>query len=377
MTTRRRGNREGSLGQRADGRWEARIRLEGGGRKSVYGATRDECRRKLRAVLREIEDAGRPSDDKLTFGKYATRWLGTLTLRDRTKRRYEGIVRLHLIPRLGKVTLSKIRADDIDSLLAAKLAEGLSPQSVEHIRAVIGRVLSVAEKKDVIHVNPARKVDPVEVPDRKVRATTPEEAWAIIHAVQEDRSGAIFILALATGLREGELLALQWRDIDLDEGRLRVTRTLGLGRDAKGEPKFDPPKTRRSNRTVRIPPFARPALREHRKRQLEERVLAGDRWHDHGLVFTNSIGQPRDPSEVLRTFQKLLARAGIERMRVHDLRHAAATLMIAAGEDLSMVKDVLGHSTIALTSDTYAHILDRGREAAADRYDDYMSQTGS
>ena len=173
----------------------------------------------------------------------------------------------------------------------------------------------------------------------------------------------------AAVVRRGEAFGLRWRGVDLDARRLRVNRTLGLGLDAEGEPRFEPTKTVKSNRTVRIPGFAVDALRDHRRRQIEERLFAGPRWRDYDLDFTTSIGTPLVSGDVSRSFRKLLTRAGIEPPRFHDLRHGCATLLLEAGEDLAMIRGVLGHSTITLTVDTYAHLTDRAKDQAAARLD--------
>lgn len=365
-TTTRRGRGEGTKpARRPDGRWQARVRIpDGGGRKSVYGATRDECAAKLRAVIREIEDEGKPTDDQLTFGAYATKWIerSRPKLRERTHKRYGELLRLHAIPALGRLPLSKLRAESIDTLLASKGSQ-LSPQTVHHLRAVIARVLAVAVRERVIRYNEAALTEAVEIPERPVRATTPEEARAIFDAVNGDRFQPLIVTAIWTGARQGELLALQWRDVDLDAGRLTIRRTLGLGRDARGEPKFEQPKTKLSARTVRLPGAAVTVLREHRKRQLVERLAAGARWRDYDLVFATTIGTPHVPGDVLRAFQRSLEAAGLPRLRFHDLRHAHATLRLAAGDDLATIRDALGHSKFSQTS-TPTRTCSTGRRAS-------------
>ena len=375
MTTRR-GRGEGTKPtKRPDGRWQARVRLPDGGRKSVYGATAEECSRKLRAVIRDIDSGDRPIGDRLTFGVYAATWIERKKpkIAERTHKRYGELLRVHAIPKLGKIPLSKLRADAIDLLLTSK-GSTLSPRTVHHLRAVIRSVLQSALKERLVRVNEASLTDAPLVPRRPVRATTPEEAWRIIEAVRGDRTEALYVTALWTGCRLGELLALAWRDVDLDAGRIAINRTLGLGRDAKGEPKFVAgAKTDKSVRTIRVPASAVAVLREHRKRQLESRLLAGDRWRDYDLVFATSIGTPLDPGDVLRAFRRVLAAAEIPSMRFHDLRHAYATLSLAAGDDLATVRDNLGHSTITLTANTYAHVLDRVKEQSAERLEAYVS----
>lgn len=213
----------------------------------------------------------------------------------------------------------------------------------------------------------------------RVRATEPEEAAAIIDAVRGDRSEALYVTALYSGARLGELSALTWRDLDLDGGTMTIRRSLGLGRDPKGEPIFAPTKTRKSVRTIWLPAVVVTVLRAHRARQAVERLAAGKRWRrdhdgrDYDLVFASTIGTPLNGGDVLRSFRKLLKTAGIPAMRFHDLRHAYATLSLAAGDDLVTVSANLGHANIATTANVYAHVLPRTKKGGAERLEAYVS----
>lgn len=169
-------------------------------------------------------------------------------------------------------------------------------------------------------------------------------------------------MAVTTGLRQGELLGLRWAEVDFEDGTLRVRQALQRGQ-------FVEPKTARSRRSINLPERALGALRRQRALQAEQRLAAGPDWRDNGLVFASSIGTPLDGVNVTKRFQALLARAGLPRMRFHDLRHCAATLLIHAGVDMRVVMEVLGHSTIATTMNLYAHVLPAAKEAAAHRLD--------
>jgi len=378
MTTRR-GRGEGTLPtKRSDGRWQARVRLPNGGRKSVYGSTSAECSRKLRDVVREIDAGDRPLGDRLTFGMFAESWLTgkERKLAPRSLKRYGELLRVHAVPTLGRIPLSKLRAESIDALLISKGAT-LSPRTVHHLRAVIRSVLQSALKLRLVRLNEATLTDAPRVATAPVRATEPEEAFAIIDAVRGDRSEALYVIALWSGARLGELCALTWRDVDLDSGTIAIRRTLGLGRDTKGEPIFAPgAKTKKSVRTIWLPTMAVTALREHRKRQLAER-LATRGWRDYDLVFTTTIGTPLDGGDVLRSFRKLLKAAGIPAMRFHDLRHAYATLSLAAGDDLATVSANLGHASVVMTANVYAHVLPRTKERGAARLEAFVMGSGS
>jgi integrase len=199
------------------------------------------------------------------------------------------------------------------------------------------------------------------VPKHEIRPLTPDEAKRLIEASPDDRLRALWMTALGTGMRQGELLALRW-DVDLDARRLRVRHTLARvdGRLTLLEPKSD-----RSRRTVILPEVVMAALQAHRTRQKMERLVAGSRWVDSGHVFTTTIGTPIEAGAVTRAFHAALDRAGLPRSRFHDLRHAAATFALAQGYTLEDVKNLLGHSSIVLTSNTYGHVLERRQRAVA------------
>jgi integrase len=201
------------------------------------------------------------------------------------------------------------------------------------------------------------------VPRHEIRPVTPEQARRLIDAAADDRHRALYVTALATGLRQGELLGLRWDDVELDAGRLRVRHTLA---NVKGELTLLEPKSDRSRRFVMLPETVVTALRAHRTRQKMERLVAGTRWVDSDHVFTTMLGRPMHASTVTHAFQAALERAGLPRSRFHDLRHAAATFLLAQGMTLEDVKHLLGHSSSTLTSNTYGHVLEqRQREVAA------------
>ena len=186
---------------------------------------------------------------------------------------------------------------------------------------------------------------------------TPEQAHQLFESSAEDRHRALWVTALATGLRQGELLALRWQDVELDAGRLHVRHTLA---NVDGTLTLLEPKTSRSRRTVTLPDTAVSALRAHRTRQLMERMLAGSRWVETGHVFASTVGTPLHAATVSRAYKAALAKAGLPDSRFHDMRHATATFLLAQGMGLEDVKNQLGHSSITLTSNTYGHVLEHG-----------------
>lgn len=367
----RRAKGEGSVRQRADGRWEGRITLPDGRRRSVYAPTQRAVLARLRRLREQAElgvlSAPGPGPGTVTGGRRRTvgqfleEWLATVvrpTCRPRTYRSYADVVRLHLIPTLGKVPLdlSHLTPPRIAALLHHKQAEGLSPRTVTYIRDVLSRALNHAVRWGWLPKNPAPLAPAPRQERRPVRVLTPDEARRLLAAVRDDRLGALYTVALALGLRKGEALGLSWADVDLDAGTLTVRGQLQrLG----GGVVRTEPKSAASRRTVYLPAVVAQALRAHRVRQREERLRAGPAWRGNpwDLVFTTPLGTPLDERNVTRQFQRALARAGLPPMRFHDLRHSAASLLLAQGVSAKLVQELLGHATIALTLGTYSHLI--------------------
>jgi integrase len=197
----------------------------------------------------------------------------------------------------------------------------------------------------------------------EVRPLTPGEARTLLNAAQGDRLEALYTVALALGLRQGEALGLQWGNIDLEARQLKVVRALQ--RRVDGRVELSEPKTPRSRRTIRMPEAVVVTLQEHRRRQWRERLKAGESWPAEDFVFTDEVGRPLDGTRVTKVFQRLLVRAGLPRMRFHDLRHSAATLLLVQGVPARVVMETLGHSEVGITLNTYSHVLPALEDEAA------------
>ena len=356
MPAKRRGHNEGNIKQRADGLWEARVSLPGGKRKSYYGKTRREAQDKLRTALKGLDDGLDLSAGRQTVGQYMTRWLADVAkpkVRASTFKSYESYVRLHIVPDLGHHHLANLTPQHVQAFLNTKSATGLSPRTVQYIRAILRLALGQAMKWSLIGRNVAALVDPPRSVKTQVRPLTADQARAFVEAVRDDRLGPLFHVAIASGLRQGELFGLRWEDVDLATGTLTVRHAL---QRVSGAPTLVEPKTALSRRTVTLPGSAIGALRAQRVRQLEERLVAGSRWRDGGFVFASTIGTPLEPSNVSARLHKLLAEAGLPRQRFHDLRHCAASLLLAGGVAPRTIMGILGHSQIGLTMNTYAHL---------------------
>ncbi len=370
----KRGQNEGSITKRKDGRWVARLTVgyEGGKqkRKCIYGRTREEVAAKLARVIQAKADGLPVTNDRITFGQFLDKWLEDSvksSVREATYYRYTREVRLHIEPTLGKIKLARLSPGDIQALMNGKLKEGLSPASVRHMHAVIRRALEQAYQWQLVPRNVAKLVRPPRVQRYEAKTLSPEQAAAFLEAVKGDKLEALYTVAMALGLRRGEALALKWEDIDMEAGTLRVRHTLkslpGGGWD------LTEPKSRQSRRTLGLPQFALAALRDHRKRQLEEKLKQGKQWQDHGFVFTSVIGTPLDGDNVYKLFRRLLKDNSLPDIRFHDLRHSCASLLLAKGISPRVIMETLGHSQISLTMDTYSHVMPVLMKEAADAMD--------
>lgn len=352
----RRGNGEGSIQQRADGRWCGIASSPAGKREFVYGRTRAEASDRLRE-LQATHQQGLPTpNQRLSTADFLRDWLMKTRVRPRTQQRYESVVRVHLIPAIGRVPLAKVEPGHLEALYAARLASGLSPRSVHHIHMVLHRAFRMATRWGLLSRNVVELVDPPRVERGEIHVLNPEQARLFLSAAEGHDHEALFVLAISTGMRQGEILGLRWRDIDLDRRTLSVTQTLER---AGREPVFGEPKTRSSRRRIDLTDRVVVALRAHRARQAKDMLEAEPGvWHDLDLIFTNRCGRPVDPHRLGGPcLGSLLESAGLPRLRFHDLRHTAATLLLSKGVHPKVVADLLGHASISITLDTYSHVL--------------------
>jgi len=371
----KRANGEGTIGQRSDGRWQGRVSLPHGARKSVYGATQAEVRQKVKDLIRAHEDGVDVTARRETVAAYLDRWLADAVKpknAPKTYSSYSETVRVHIVPSLGRIQLARLTGADVAGLLRTKSDAGLSPRTVAYIRAVLRSALNRAIRWGVIGKNPVLMTDAPKQVRTEVRPWTPEQARTFLTAAGGDRLETLYRLALSLGLRMGEALGLRWSDVDLVVGELRVRQAI---QRVDGKLSIVGLKTEKSRRTVAMPATLVRSLTQHRDRQAFERAVAGSSWSDSGLVFTNGIGTALEPSNVLQRFKALSRRAGVPEQKFHALRHGAATLMLAQGVPLKVAADILGHSQLATTADLYAHVLPAQHRAAADLMETILTGT--
>ncbi|MDP9358886.1 MAG: site-specific integrase [Chloroflexota bacterium] len=345
--------------------------------KRVSAPTKRECETLVTQVIAAAERGGTTVDGKETVRHYLARWLAAVepTLKPATFRRYGDMVRLHIVPVAGDVRLTKLSPLDVQRLYADRLVSGLSPTTVSNLHAMLHRALEQAVRWGLLARNVTEMVDPP-------RRATPETAtWdtrqvaAVLATADrdDDGCGALWRLALLTGMRRGEILGLMWQDVDLDRGMLSVRRTLSRGKGGTWE--FGTPKTTAGRRSIALPPSVVESLKRHRIQQVEHRLALGPLWEDRGFVFTNETGGPLHVNALAGRFRHLVASAEVPRIRFHDLRHTSATLMLANGEHPKIVQERLGHADIAMTM-RYSHVTMGMQRDAADRLDAALRKAG-
>src|SRR5215204_373350 len=365
----KRGNNGGSISRRRDGRWEARYTIhtvEGPKRKVLYGKTRAEVSAKLTKAMADRDDGLVFDAGGATVGDYLDRWLSDSvrgTVRESTYSRDKYLITNHIKPALGRLKLTNLNALHLQGLYRDRLDPGLSGSTVQKIHHVLHKALAQAVKWNLIPRNPADSVKAPTPTPKEMHPLSASEARKLLEVAQGDRLEALYVLAVHTGMRRGELLGLKWPDVDWVNATVRVRRTLtrkGTGH-VLGEPK-----TKKSRRTVRLTHKAVEALRSHRARQAQEKLRVGSLYQDQDLVFSGYNGGLINPSNLRqRSFKPLLKRAGLPQITFNDLRHTCASLLFQRNVHPKLVQELLGHASVAITLDTYSHMLPgMGSEAA-------------
>ncbi len=366
----KRGNGDGAYYKRPDGRWEAKITLPGGQRKSVYGRTRSEARTRATQLL---DRAGQGLDVRSrdqTLAAFLERWLvdvASRRIRPTTRESYERVIRVRILPALGKTKLTAVTPLQLQALYTRLQDGGLAPASVVRTHAILHGALGQAVRWNLIPRNPADAVSPPSIPRREMSALTRDQVLTLIASSSNPAMQALYAVAATAGLRRGELLALRWSDVDLTRGNITVQRTAHR---IRGEGiVYGEPKTNAARRSIRIGAFAVRLLRRHRAVQNQQRLSAGPAWVPANLIFAGPFGAPIEAARISRNFQRDLDTAGLPRVRFHDLRHTAATLLIEQGVPVKAVQATLGHSTIATTMDVYAHLTPAMQDSVAEAMD--------
>jgi integrase len=377
---------KGYIRRRGAGSWEVTVEL------GIDPVTNKRIRqtRNLRGNRRDAErvqaqlinavDTGAYTDSRQgTVADYLERWLrdyAAQTVAPRTFEGYRGVVRTRIVPSLGSIRLGQLRPAHIVAAERAWLEGGrmrdggpLAPRSVVQTHRILREALQQAVKWQMLTVNPADAVSPPRVPHGEMHAFDAAQTARFLQAIGRTEFGPLFTTAVYSGLRLGELRGLRWHDVDLDRGALSIQQTLHR---LEAGLVFAPTKTHRSRRRVAIPGALVEVLRRHRADQTRARLLAGPSWQETDLVFADALGGPISDNRLRAAFQAAIRTADVPRIRIHDLRHTMATLMLAAGEHPKVVSERLGHATVGITLDTYSHVLPGLQAAAAERLADVL-----
>lgn len=374
----KRANREGSVYQVDDGRWRGCLSHEGKRYYTTRCDTQAEALREIDALKTKRAKGAPLGGGKIKLADYLERWMADYVVgkrRPRTVESYEAHVRLHLIPGLGHYWITDIRPAHVRTLYRQLGERGLSQNTVRRVATTLKRALKDAVTDEVIDRSPATTVDPPPAVKFLVDPPTTDEVARLRSAAEGHRVWEAFIaVAVSAGLRHGEILALTWDNLkieDREDGSIQVIQSLqrvpGKGLQSAAT------KTEHSRSVLPIPPTVVDILRRHRKRQAEERLVAGGAWTDRNLVFCTKGGTPIDRTNNIKRFHILREGAGVRPMRIHDLRHAFVTYLLALGESLKVVQELARHGSIHVTMDTYAHVMPAAKRSAATKMDGIMS----
>ena len=335
-------------------------------RRYLSARTEAEIKRKLKDARAERVSVGRTP----TVAAWGERWLALVAHRVRpaTLNVYRTALRRHVIPALGRMELARLRPSDVEGMTSGMIDAGSAPSTAALARRVLVVCLTDAARDGLIARNVAQLARAPRTAEPFRRALTADEARAFVAAVAEDPLGPLVALGIATGLRRGELLALRWSDVDEATGTLTVSRALA--RAPGGGYEVAEPKSRRAHRTIALPALARDALRRQAEAQGRDREEAGTAWQDRSAyIFTDPVGRLWHPESVTSAWRALVRRTGIGRLRLHDLRHTAATLSLSAGVPVRDVADMLGHSSPSITLDVYGQAVPEGPRRVANAMD--------
>ncbi|MGP4083308.1 tyrosine-type recombinase/integrase [Streptomyces sp. KR55] len=364
-------NGAGSIWQRKDGRFEARVYVpQPDGtrkRKTVYGATWEECDEKRQELVRRDRQGIPTPSRSAKLSEWLPYWLEE-HIRPNRKRttyvKYEMHVRLYLVPFLGSRRLESLTTANVRRMISEVTAQA-SAATAKEAHRVLRTALTAACREELISRNVVQLVPAPRVEPRELRPWSLDETLTFLETARTDPLYPAFVLAVALGLRRGEILGLQWRDVDLDRRTLTVRTTLHRGGK---ELYLDTTKNRRA-RVIPVPLMCVAPLRWQRLRQAERKAAAGADWHESDHVFTTRSGRPVEPRNLYRSFLRIASSAGLPQVRLHDTRHGCASLLFAAGVAPRTVMEILGHSQIAVTMNVYTHVSDDSRREAMSHMD--------
>lgn len=372
---RKRGNNEGTIYKRKNGAWSTQVSIEGKRLTRTF-ETQKECQVWIRETTNRIDDGLTYEKAHLTLKDFMERYLASSksSLRPKTWHQYSQIARDHILPELGKRKLVDLHPDLVQTLYDKLLMAGIGVRTVRLTHSVLRRCLNQAVKLGIIQSNPTAAASPPKAEHKEMKFFNEAQAQQLIITAmaKEDRYTALYQLALTTGMRQGELLGLQWKDINWDRKTIHIQRQLA--RVPGGALGFSQLKTKSSVRTISLGTATISILKEHHRQQFHEVEQMGARWQEFDLVFPTSSGTPTNHSNIYyRSYKPLLKDAGLPQIRFHDLRHTAASLMLNHGVPILIVSKRLGHAQPSITLDVYGHIMPNMQEEAASIMDDIIT----
>lgn len=367
----------GTIRQRKDGRWEARITLghdPATGRqvqKSIYGKTQTEVSKKLRQLCKEVDDGIYKEPVKYTVKDWAEIWLKdySTNLKPLTVKQYASYINNHIIAQIGAVKLVRLDAPIIQRFYNQLVADGLTPKTVKNIHGILHLMLETAAEVGYIKTNPSSVCKLPKIEKKQIKPLENEDLINFLNAIQGDRYETLFLVDLFTGLRQSELLGLTWDCIDFDKGTMYVYRQLQKN---NGTYYFASLKNGKS-RTIALAPSIMKALKAQKAWQAECRLKSYDMWsNDDNLIFTDELGKHLTHSNVYKHFKKIVEQIGVSTARFHDLRHTYAVAALQSGDDIKTVQETLGHHTAAFTLDVYGHVTEQMRKESAARMENFI-----
>jgi integrase len=368
----RRGNHEGSIHQLPSGTFRAQVTLQGQ-RLSFTAHTKRLCQDWLKNTNRQIDDGLLLVDTKITLNEYLNNWLISTksSKRHSTWAHYEQVTRSYILPRIGQVKVKDLRPEHIQGLYNYLLEQRVGEFTVLKIHTVLHSALQQAVRMGIIGRNPASLTNPPKEPDTEMAILNESQVSQFLIAAMTHRWEGLFHLAIVTGARQMELLGLKWTDLDWLRQTLKVERQL-VRPNGSGV-QFSSPKTKFGKRSIALGSKTIDVLRKHYERQQVERIAAGEKWQEHGLIFTTSQGRPINPRNLLRDFKTILRNAGLPDIRFHDLRHTAASLMLNNNIPPIVVSRRLGHAKASITLDIYGHLIPSMQIEAAEKIDELIT----
>lgn len=371
----------GTIRQRDNGTWEARITIGVDGRtgkqkrKSISGKTKKEVMQKMRQLLVQVDAGTYEEPSKMTVAEWLGEWMTTFCENQRkpyTLRGYESNIRIHINPHIGGMKLHDLRGLHIQKMYNALSDGGLAPKTIKNIAAVLHKALDVAVKQGYMTSNPCDSAETPKASQHEVKPLTDAEIPEFLAALDGEPMGNAYALCLFAGLREGECLGLSWKQVDFEKGTITINQQLQKER-GKGNGYVIREFTKSNKpRTIKPPAIAFQYLQAERSKQLKARLAAGPLWDNpNDLVFTNEFGRNYAIFTFYIKFKRIAASIGRPDARPHDLRHTAATVAIASGADVKSVQSLLGHATASFTLNVYAHTSEKMMEDTAARMENY------